>query len=90
MEAHRPQSPHPRGESKPTNWRRWAIGIVVVLLLILIIQNSQKVEVHFFFADAQIPLIFALVIAAVLGALIGWLLPRVRRSRKGEFIDKQD
>jgi membrane protein YqaA with SNARE-associated domain len=28
------------------------------------------------------PLFFALLIAAVLGALVGWLLPRFRRSRK--------
>jgi len=79
MEANRPRAPLPPIEKRGTNWRHWLIGIVVLLLLILVIQNSQKVEVHFFFADTHTPLIFALLIAAVLGALVGWLLPRVRR-----------
>jgi uncharacterized integral membrane protein len=81
MEAKRPQAPLSRQEHR-TNWRMWTIAIVALLLLILIIQNSQKVELHFFFADTQMPLFFALLIAAVLGALVGWLLPRFRRSRK--------
>jgi uncharacterized integral membrane protein len=84
MEANRPSAPLPTMEKRGTNWRRWLIGIVVVLLLILIFQNSQKVEVHFFFADTHTPLIFALLIAAVLGALVGWLLPHLRRRRKDE------
>jgi uncharacterized integral membrane protein len=82
MEASRPQAPLPRHEEHRTNWRQWLIAIAVLLLLILVIQNSQKVEVHFFFADTHTPLIFALLIAAILGALVGWLLPRFRRSRK--------
>ena len=54
--------------------------VLVVLLLIFIIQNSQEVEIKFiFFGSFNTALIFALVIAALLGALIGWLAPRVRR-----------
>jgi len=89
MEASRPQAPLPRREEHRTNWRAWLTAIAVLLLLILVIQNSQKVEVHFFFADTHTPLIFALLIAAILGALVGWLLPRVRRSRKEEKGDKR-
>jgi uncharacterized integral membrane protein len=84
MEASRPRAPLTPVEKQGPNWRRWLIGIVVVLLLILIFQNSQKVEVHFFFADTHTPLIFALLVAAILGALVGWLLPHLRRSRKDE------
>jgi uncharacterized integral membrane protein len=84
MEANRPRAPLPPVEKQGTNWRRWLIGIVVVLLLILIFQNSQKVEVHFFFADTHTPLIFALLIATILGALVGWLLPHLRRRGKDE------
>jgi uncharacterized integral membrane protein len=60
------------------------IGIAAVALLILIVQNSQKVEVNFFFASTETPLVFALVIAGLLGFVIGWLLPRVRRGRHDE------
>ena len=62
------------------NWKGWATLVLVVLLLIFIIQNSQEVEIKFlFFGSFNTALIFALVIAALLGALIGWLAPRVRR-----------
>ena len=67
---------------KKTNWRHWALGIAVVLVLIIIIQNAQEVKVDFLFVHTKTPLIFALVIAALLGALIGWLVPRVRRHER--------
>jgi uncharacterized integral membrane protein len=63
-----------------TNWKGWALLVALVLLLIFVVQNSQEVEIKFlFFGSFNTALIFALVIAALLGALIGWLAPRVRR-----------
>jgi uncharacterized integral membrane protein len=64
-----------------TNWKHWAIGTAVVLLFILVAQNAQSVELNFLFASVHTPLIFALLIAAGLGALVGWLTPRIRGSR---------
>jgi uncharacterized integral membrane protein len=55
-----------------------------ILLLILIFQNSQEVEFKFLFINTTTPLIVALVLAGGLGALVGWALPHVRRSRKAE------
>ena len=75
---HREGAPRREGHS----WRVYALGIAIVLLLILVIQNSQKVAVHFFFADTQTPLVLALLIAGALGAVIGWAWPHVRRDRK--------
>ena len=40
--------------------------------------------VDFLFVETETPLIIALVIAGGLGALIGWALPHVRRSRRVE------
>jgi uncharacterized integral membrane protein len=63
-----------------TNWKGWAMLVAVVLLLIFVIQNSQEVNIDFlFFTSVSTPLILALVFSALLGALIGWLAPRVRR-----------
>jgi uncharacterized integral membrane protein len=63
-----------------TNWKGWAMLVAAVLLLIFVAQNSQEVEVEFlFFTSINTPLILALVFSALLGALIGWLAPRVRR-----------
>jgi uncharacterized integral membrane protein len=64
-----------------TNWRRWALLAALVVLIVFVIQNSQEVSVDFLFTTTETPLIFALLIAGVLGALIGWLAPRVRGRR---------
>ena len=65
-------------------WRFYLLITAGVLLLILVLQNAQKVDVDFLFIHTQTPLIVALVIAGGLGALIGWALPHVRRSRRLE------
>ncbi len=65
-------------------WRFYVLTIAGLLLAILIVQNAQKVTVDFLFVETQTPLIVALVIAGGLGALIGWALPHVRRSRRVE------
>ncbi len=73
----------PEQPTKPSsNWKLWAVGIAIFLLAILVVQNAQKVPIDFLFVDVETPLIFALLIAGILGFLIGWLLPIVRRDRK--------
>lgn len=62
-----------------SSWKHWAIGIAVLVLVIFVAQNAQRVQVDFLFVHTTTPLIFALLIATALGALIGWLGPRVRR-----------
>ena len=75
-----PEAPRKEG----AGWKRWVAGAALAALAILIAQNSQKVEVNFFFAETQTPLVFALLIVGVLGALVGWLAPRVRRRERDE------
>lgn len=67
-----------------TNWRLWAIGIVVALLAIVALQNSQEVELEILFVETTAPLIAILLIAAALGAAIGYLAPVLRRHRRAE------
>jgi uncharacterized integral membrane protein len=71
----------PQGQvRKGTNWKGWALLVAVVLLLVFVIQNSEEVEIDFlFFTSVSTPLVLALVFSALLGTLIGWLAPRVRR-----------
>ena len=68
-------------QPKQRKWRNWALGIAVVVAIIFIAQNSQSVKVKFLFVDTTTPLIFALLIAVLLGAVIGYVLPLVRRHR---------
>ncbi|HEV7769931.1 MAG TPA: lipopolysaccharide assembly protein LapA domain-containing protein [Solirubrobacterales bacterium] len=75
-----PGQRHSAAPSKEPNWKRRALAAGAVVLLIFMALNSQKVEVNFIFGSAQMPLIFALLIAAALGALVGWAAPRLRSS----------
>ena len=70
--------------SKQRGWRTYAAAAIAVVLLVFIIQNSQKVEVDFIFAETSTPLFFVIVISVALGGLIGWLFPHVRRDRRRE------
>jgi uncharacterized integral membrane protein len=65
-------------QPKQRNWRGWALGVAVLVAIIFIAQNSQRVKVKFLFVDTTTPLIFALLIAAILGAVIGYVGPLVR------------
>jgi len=62
------------------SWRTWLLVVVGAVLVVFVALNSQKVEVRFIVGSVEMPLIFALVIAAALGALVGWALPRLRSS----------
>ena len=59
--------------------------LVVVLLLVFIIENSDAVSVSFVFFSADISLIWVIVLSVAVGAVLGAVLPRIVRRR---FIDK--
>lgn len=82
MSGHDERPGLPRKEGR--GWRFYLILTAGVLLLIFVIQNSQKVPVDFLFASVETPLFFALIVAGGLGAVIGWALPHVHRDRRRE------
>jgi uncharacterized integral membrane protein len=69
----------PTQARKDRGARFYVTVALIVLAAIFILQNTQKVKVEFFFSTTDIPLIFALLLAALLGFLIGLALPRFRR-----------
>lgn len=71
-------------QKKPVNWRAWIIGVLVALVLVVCLQNSQQVSVEVLFASFDAPLIVVLLIAIGIGALIGWAAPVLIRHRRGE------
>lgn len=73
--------PSRSGSDEGIRWKRWALGILVVLLLIVILQNSQKVEFKLLFISTDSPLILILAGAAIIGAIIGYTAPIMRRHR---------
>ena len=38
-------------QQRPRNWRNWALGIAVILAIIFVAENSQRVSVTFLFVD---------------------------------------
>lgn len=71
-------------ESKPTNWRAWAVGVLVALVVIVALQNSQQVRIDVLFITVDAPLIITLLAAVAIGALIGYVAPLIRRHRRDE------
>ena len=71
-------------QKKPVNWRAWLVGILSALVLIVALQNSQEVSFEVLFASFNAPLIVVILLAAAIGALIGYIAPLVRRHRREE------
>jgi uncharacterized integral membrane protein len=69
-------------EKKPVNWRAWLVGVLIALLLIVALQNSQEVSFEVLFASFNAPLIVVILLAAAIGALIGYIAPLVLRHRR--------
>lgn len=67
---------------KQTSWRTWAVGVLIALVLIVALQNSQQVRVDVLFVTIDAPLIITLLVAVAIGALIGYVAPVVRRHRR--------
>lgn len=70
------------GESKKTNWRAWAVGVLIAVVVIVALQNSQQVKVDVLFVTVDAPLIVTLLAAVAIGALIGYVAPLIRRHRR--------
>ena len=82
-------------EKKPTNWRAWIVGVLIALVVVVCLQNSQKVSVKVLFASFDAPLIIMLVVFTLIGALIGSVGPVWRRLRReerrtGKDLEKRD
>jgi uncharacterized integral membrane protein len=77
-------------EKKPTNWRAWIVGILIALVIVVCLQNSQKVSVEVLFASFDAPLIIVLAAFTLVGMLIGYIGPVYRRHRREEKRVGQD
>ena len=71
-------------EKKGVNCRAWMVGVLIALVVIVALQNSQDVKVDVLFITTTAPLILTLLIAVGIGAIIGYVGPLVRRHRREE------
>jgi uncharacterized integral membrane protein len=56
--------------------------ILLVLAVIFAAQNSQRVDLTLFFWDFRLRLVWALLIFGLIGAVLGWMVPRLRAGRR--------
>lgn len=71
-------------EKKPINWRLWTTAILIALVVVVCLQNSQEVSVEVLFASFDAPLIIVLAAFTLIGMLIGYIGPVYRRHRREE------
>ena len=73
---------HQNPASPDTQWKRWVLVAAAILVLIVVLQNSQEVDFNLLFVNTSAPLILLLLVFTLIGAAIGYLVPIVRRGRK--------
>jgi uncharacterized integral membrane protein len=69
----------------PSGQRRWTLWLVVAAVMLALIasfitQNYETVEVRLLFWSITVRLAWAVILACLIGVLVGWLAPR--RLRK--------
>src|SRR5438132_5021585 len=73
------------GSSASPETRRGAKAVVgalvLVLLIVFVIRNSQRVSVDFILIQGHFRLIWVIVICSILGGVVGYLLGRPSRGR---------
>lgn len=81
----RPEQGGPAAKLQPREIARIVGALIgLVVLIAFILDNSQTVRVGFVIFNSNVSLIWALLIAAFLGALVDRLVILVRRHRKGD------
>lgn len=81
-EAPRRPEPGALPKKEGRGWRFYLACTIGLLALIIVMQNTESTTITILFAETQMPLFFALVVAILLGVAIGWLTPKVRSTRR--------
>lgn len=61
--------------------RAWAVAILVAVVVIVSLQNSQEVRVDMLFVTIDAPLIVTLLGTVLIGIVIGYIAPVIHRNR---------
>ena len=63
------------------SWKVILLAALAIYAVLLIVFNSKTVSVNFVFVTEKTRVIWLVLLSVALGALIMWLLPRIRRQR---------
>ncbi|HUY66501.1 MAG TPA: LapA family protein [Acidimicrobiales bacterium] len=85
-----PPGTAPGKKREPREIVRIVVAVVgLILLVAFVLDNSQTVKVGFVFHSAQLSLIWVLLIAAVLGALVDRLVILLGQRRRSRAASKR-
>jgi uncharacterized integral membrane protein len=68
------------------NWKAIILAALGIYALLLIILNAKTVSVNFVFFSQKTRVIFLVLLSMALGALLVWLVPRMRHGRKEKAV----
>jgi uncharacterized integral membrane protein len=71
----------PIREGSTTKWV--VLAVVAVLIGSFVLQNRDRANVDFLFWDADLRIWVALLFAAALGSVAGFILGRITKGRRG-------
>ncbi|MEA2501848.1 MAG: hypothetical protein QOD01_1959 [Actinomycetota bacterium] len=77
-----PASPHSKRGAKAI-----VAALVLVLLIVFVIRNSQRVSVDFIVIQGHFRLIWVIVICSILGGVVGYLLGRPPKRTRHQRSD---
>jgi uncharacterized integral membrane protein len=77
--ADEPQRPQGRPPTRENQMRLIVALVAAALLVIFAIQNTKEVRVSFLFFHWDARVIYVIIVAALLGMLVAYLLGRRRR-----------
>lgn len=79
----------------PSTWQPWLyirlglVGLAIAYLVAFIVQNTDEIKIDFIFVDADIHLIWALLLVLALGILFGVILSQLyRHRRRAELVQR--
>ena len=89
--ADEPRQPQGRPPTRESRIRLIAALVVATVLVIFAIQNRRKVAIDFLFFSWDARVIYVIIVSALLGMLVAYLLGRRRRRvRRGERGERGD
>ena len=72
----------PADDPGGVSWRAILLAVVAIYAVLLIFFNSKTISLNFVLVTEKTRVIWLILLSVVLGALIMWLLPRIRRRRE--------
>ena len=82
----RSKSSEPKDEATGiagVSWKWILLGALAIYAVLLIVFNSKTVSLNFVFISTKTRVVWLVLLSVALGMLIMWLIPKIRRHRKG-------